>query len=84
MNVAAVSHFVDDAIAMGVVADIPPAECSWITAPSSSAMRIIPSDVPAARTRWSSMASVASNASAAYVARDAGGAVVVGVSVVAS
>ena len=36
MNVAAVSHFVDDAIEIGVLPDMPPTECSWITAPSAA------------------------------------------------
>ena len=59
MNVAAVSHFVDDAIAIGVAPDIPPMVCSWITAPSAATILIMPRDSPAARTRSSSSASVA-------------------------
>src|SRR6478735_2539432 len=65
MNVVAVSHFVDDAIAIGVVPVMPPMVCSWITAPSAATILIMPRESPADRTRSSSNASVASNASGA-------------------
>ena len=51
MKVAAVSHFVDDAIDSGVAPDMPPTACSWITAPSAATIRIMPPDSPADRTR---------------------------------
>ena len=63
MKVDAVSHFVDDAIAIGVVADMPPTLRSWITAPSAATILTMPCDKPAERTRSSSSASVAANAS---------------------
>ena len=61
MSVAAVSHFVDEATAIGVVADIAPTVCSWITTPPAVTIRTSPPDNPAERTRWSSIESVASN-----------------------
>ena len=63
MNVAAVSHFVDEAIEIRVAPDIAPTACSWITEPSAPTTRIRPADSPAARTRSSSKRSVVSNAS---------------------
>ncbi len=62
VSAAAVSHLLDDATEIGVVPDMPPTVSSWITSPSAATIRIMPSDSPAARTRASSDASVASNA----------------------
>jgi hypothetical protein len=61
MNVAAVSHFVDDATDSGVLPETSPTECSWIVVPSAATIRIIPPVMPAERTRSRSNASVASN-----------------------
>ena len=71
MNVTAVSHFVEEATSIGVVPDMPPMVCSWITAPSAATIRIMPSDSPAERTRSSSSASVGTNVSGAKSLRTA-------------
>jgi len=60
MNVAVVSHFVEDATDSGVVPETSPTVCSWITVPSSATIRIMPPAVPADRSRCSSNASVVS------------------------
>src|SRR3954454_25263675 len=77
MNVAAVSHFVDDPTDNGVEPDTLPTACSWITSPSKSTMRTIPPESPAARTRSASRPSVASNAPGANTFRTGGFVVVV-------
>jgi len=69
MNVMAVSHFVEEATSIGVVPDMSPMVCSWITAPSSATILIMPRDCPAARTRSSRSASVASKVSGAKTLR---------------
>ena len=77
MNVAAVSHFVDDATASGVAPDTSPTVCSWITPPSAPTIRIMPPDNPAVCTRSSSRASVESKAPGVKTFRDADGAAIV-------
>ena len=69
MNVAAVSHFDDDATDSGVVPVTSPTVCSWITEPSAATIRITPPDRPTERTRVSSNASVASKVSGAKTLR---------------
>jgi hypothetical protein len=71
MNVAVVSHFVDDATDSGVLPETSPTMCSWIIAPSAATIRIIPPATPAERTRSASSASVASNASGSNALRAA-------------
>jgi hypothetical protein len=62
MSVAAVSHFVEDAIDNGVDRETVPTVSSWINDPLAATMRTIPPDNPAERTRCWSRESVRSNA----------------------